>query len=282
MYFTNFPNIFYNYSVNGENVLKIVKDVTQNVRLQKQILDLVTLYDEYDLQDGDTPDIVAAKYYGNAAYHWIIMMANDKYDYINDWPMTAAVLDEYIREKYNRFNVTTWSYTVGTNTTTITATCPNHGITAATVTTNMTNPVTLENVFVTTSSDETGDTYTTAAEGISYTGKITDVTESTITIQLTGELTATVPSTWPTTIDGNDIVYDWVSTGGFSFWATNRETRIKQWQSNGYVVDDNVVGAVPVTYYDYETKLNDSKRRIKLISPRFINDILNELQQLIG
>lgn len=280
MYFTNFPNIFYTYTINGENVLKIVKDVTQNVRLQKMVLEAVTLYDEYDLQDGDTPDIVAAKYYGNANYHWIVMMTNEKYDYINDWPMTNAVLDDYIHEKYNRFDATRWSYVVSSNKTTITAVCPNHGIIGSSgpspdVTTNMTNPVTIENVFVTTTSAETADTITVPAEGISYTGTITAVTASTITIVLNGELTGTVPSSWPAG------THDWVATGGLTIRTTNREYLIKQWESDGYVVSDDYAGAVSVTYHAYETRLNDSKRRIKLISPRFVNDIVNELQQLI-
>lgn len=275
MYFINFPNIYYSYTINGQNVLKLVKDVTQNVRLQKRVLELVTLYDEYDLQDGDTPDIVAAKYYGNANYHWVVMITNEKYDYVNDWPMTSAVLDDYIREKYNRFEATSWTYQVTTNKTTITAVCPNHGIVSSEITTNMTNPVTLENVFVVTASAETGETFTTAAEAISYTGKITSVTDSTITIELNGELTATVPDFWPAG------TYSWAATGGFSIWTTNRENRIKHWVLNKYIVNDSTIGSEPITYYNHETNINDSKRRIKLISPNLVNDIVTELQQLI-
>ena len=33
-----------------------------------------------DPVDGETPEIVAEKVYGNAEYHWIIMLANDIYD----------------------------------------------------------------------------------------------------------------------------------------------------------------------------------------------------------
>lgn len=276
MYFSNFPNMYYSYTINDESVLKIVKDITQNVRLQKQFLELITLYDEYDLQEGDTPDIVAAKYYGNANYHWIVMMTNEKYDYINDWPMPYNVLNDYIRDKYNKFNATSWSYTVAAGKTTITAVCPNHGITSSEVTTNMTNPVTIENVYVTTSSATTGEKYTTNPTGIQYTGTVTSVTTSNIVIEVDGTLTSTVPNTWPA---GS---HTWSPVGGMTLWTTNRESLIKYWQRDGYIVDDGTVGAEPITYYDYETKLNDSKRRIKLISPGVINEFINELQQLIG
>jgi len=38
--------------------------------------------------------------YGNAQYHWVIMLANERYDYLADWPMTQVALDQYVIDKY--------------------------------------------------------------------------------------------------------------------------------------------------------------------------------------
>lgn len=100
MYFKEFPDIYYLYNINGEEVLKVVKDITQNVRLRKQILENVTLYDEYDVREGETPEIVSDKIYGSPYYHWVIMLANQKYNYVEDWPKNYHQLEEYILEKY--------------------------------------------------------------------------------------------------------------------------------------------------------------------------------------
>jgi hypothetical protein len=78
----------------------IVKDITRNIRFRRDILANIAVYDEYDIIDGETPEIVAERIYGNPEYHWIVMLANDRYDYRNDWPLTYNNLQQYITDKY--------------------------------------------------------------------------------------------------------------------------------------------------------------------------------------
>jgi hypothetical protein len=78
----------------------LMKDVTRNIRFRRDVLANVTVYDDYDIVDGETPEIIAEKIYGNAEYHWIVMLSNDRYDYRNDFPLTYVDLQRYIEEKY--------------------------------------------------------------------------------------------------------------------------------------------------------------------------------------
>jgi hypothetical protein len=100
MYFKGFGSIYYDFNIKGENQLKVVRDITTNVRVRKQVLSKMTIFDFYDMREGETPEIVAKKIYGNAELHWIIMLANDRYDYINDFPMGAHQLERYIDRTY--------------------------------------------------------------------------------------------------------------------------------------------------------------------------------------
>lgn len=100
MYFENFPDIYYEFEINGVRELKVVKDVTNNIRLRKAILENIALYDEYDIKDGETPEIISHKVYGSSLYHWVIMICNNRYDYIEDFPKSMKVLDDYIKNKY--------------------------------------------------------------------------------------------------------------------------------------------------------------------------------------
>lgn len=100
MYFQNFPKIYYEFDIGKDTVLKPITDITANVRLRKQILSNITLYDLYDIKDGETPEILADRIYGSSQYHWIIMLVNDRYDYLKDWPMNSSILEEYIHSKY--------------------------------------------------------------------------------------------------------------------------------------------------------------------------------------
>lgn len=100
MYFENFPKFAYDFDINGERKVLIVSDITRNVRFRKEILSNVTLYDEYDIKEGETPEIIAEKLYGNSQYHWIVMLVNGRYDYIKDFPLTYTALTQYITDKY--------------------------------------------------------------------------------------------------------------------------------------------------------------------------------------
>lgn len=84
--------------------LELVTDITSNVRFMKDILSSVTLYDEYDIKDGESPEIISEKFYGSPEYHWVIMLANERYDYITDFPLSTHSLEEHITNTYGSGN----------------------------------------------------------------------------------------------------------------------------------------------------------------------------------
>jgi len=100
MYFDNFPTFLYPYTVNNKLEYKLVKDISQNVRVRKEILSNVTLYDEYDIRDGETPEIISEKIYGSPLYHWVVMLCNDRYNYVDDFPLPIPELEKHIANKY--------------------------------------------------------------------------------------------------------------------------------------------------------------------------------------
>lgn len=105
MYFKNFPTIYYGFEINGKTEVKTIVDITRNVRVLKSLLSNITLYDLYDIRDGETPEMISYKFYNTPMYHWVIMLINDKYDYISDFPLSEVNLVEFIKEKYGEDNV---------------------------------------------------------------------------------------------------------------------------------------------------------------------------------
>lgn len=106
MYFESFKNMFYSYiDKDGTEQFVKLKDITQNVRFKKEVLENISLYEYYDIRDGDTPEIISEKFYGSPLYHWVIMISNLRYDYINDFPMSQVDLEEHIRQKYGEEHV---------------------------------------------------------------------------------------------------------------------------------------------------------------------------------
>lgn len=285
MYFKSFPNIYYNFMTDNGEELRVVKDITTNVRLRKKVLELISVYDVYDIQDGETPETIAFNYYGNALYHWIIMLANERYDITTDWPMSYSVLNSYIQDKYNYYTAESWYVSsVSQNRTVVTVYAPSHGLTADTISSSMTNPITVSDMLMTTSSSILNDTIVLPVEGLSSTGTILtgsgDITANTLKIQFDGTISNGTPDGWP--VD-ESITYTWLPYNGLKFNTSNREYLISHYESDkGFVVEPSVADCVPITYYDKEVRANDAKRRIKLVASNVIGVILDDLKTLIN
>lgn len=259
MYFKDFPTIFYQFDIGSDTVLKTIRDITANVRLRKELLSNITIYDSYDIQEGDTPEIIAAKYYGSSQLHWAIMLANETFDYQVDFPMADAVLQQYVVDKYNRLDATSWSY----DGTSVTATIPSHGIDPG-----YTSTVTVLNAFVL----QTDATEKEVASYLSGAMEVLAITNDTVVFTAAGAITG-------------------VPVGGLTLYTLHREYDTHHYELDGYVVNayadhsiyqEDVSGAVEVQNYDYEVTLNDSKRRIKLITPSIVAQIARELTNLLG
>jgi len=105
MYFNRLPEMLYNFPfADGEKII-VVRDITANVRVLKQTLENIALFDQYDIIDGETPEIVSAKWYDTPKYHWALMIANQRFDYVNDWPLTYTALQQYCIDKYGADNI---------------------------------------------------------------------------------------------------------------------------------------------------------------------------------
>ena len=100
MYFDdNFPVIPYD-SV-GNYKFKDVTNLLRRVALRAKVKTSTLLYDTYDVKNGETPESLADKLYGDSEYHWIIMLINDITDRYHEWPMSEAQFSQYLKDKYS-------------------------------------------------------------------------------------------------------------------------------------------------------------------------------------
>ena len=105
MYFREFDTLAYKFNIGGKEEYHLMTDITKNVRIRKELLSNMTLYDSYIMVDGETPEIIAEKVYGHADYHWAIMLANDRYDLLNDFPLRDFVMEKVIIDKYGEEHI---------------------------------------------------------------------------------------------------------------------------------------------------------------------------------
>ena len=99
MYFESFPTIF--YDANGDGTFKDVKNLLRRVGLRTLVKTNVLLFDTYEVKEGETPEMIAHKLYGDSNLHWIILMINEVTDRYHQWPMTVPQFLDFINDKYD-------------------------------------------------------------------------------------------------------------------------------------------------------------------------------------
>ena len=102
MYFENFPVIQFASVKGGEP--KIVTNLLRRVALRAKVKENTMMFDTYDVREGETPEMIAHKLYGDAELHWIVCMTNDIVNRFHDWPMNTNQFLSYVRDKYDNPN----------------------------------------------------------------------------------------------------------------------------------------------------------------------------------
>ena len=97
-FFNRFPKM--SYDIKGNGNFKLVTDIIRRVKIKSAIKDNSALFDKYDVQSGDSPETVAYKIYGDAKYHWVIILMNDITDRYYDWPLKDQDFETYVNQKY--------------------------------------------------------------------------------------------------------------------------------------------------------------------------------------
>lgn len=249
MYFKQFPQIYYDFpqTTTSDVNLQILTDITTNIRFRKEVLENITLYDYYDILEGETPEMIAEKVYGNPELHWVIMLVNQRYDYLRDFPMTSAELEEYCINTYGADNLQKVHHYEKDGLVV-------EGIATIKIPAKQISEFKVHDFIV-------NEPHANARiESI-------DLASSTVNVMLdygsfsAGEL---VTLKGIRTDKSGKVIY----TAILNFQIAN----------NGFSLNDNYVA---ITNYAYENIQNEKKRRIKLISSRLVDQIVREFQKLV-
>ena len=98
MYFSKFPLMV--YDIKGNSNYTLLPDILRRVKLRTGLSSSRFVFDKYNVKEGEKPEDVAFKYYGDPEYHWVIMMVNNITDRYYGWPMDQAQFAEYLTDKY--------------------------------------------------------------------------------------------------------------------------------------------------------------------------------------
>ena len=98
MYFQNFPVIYYK----GKDVTNLLRRVGVRTKAKTNMV----MFETYDVKEGETPEMIADKLYGDSTLHWVVLMVNNIVDRYHEWPMAGNQFLDYVNEKYSNPSAT--------------------------------------------------------------------------------------------------------------------------------------------------------------------------------
>jgi hypothetical protein len=98
-YFNFFPKTLY-VKPNESSDADLVTNIVSRFGFEPSFKDNNAIFYEYEIRDGDTPEIIAGKIYGDSEKHWVILNYNDIVDPNYDWPLEQRTLNRFIDAKY--------------------------------------------------------------------------------------------------------------------------------------------------------------------------------------
>jgi hypothetical protein len=236
-YFANFPEIQYKFS---DGNYATIKDLFRKAKIENERIDSIINYTYYEVQEGDRPDVVASRLYGDGDLYWTFFLVNDFLGSMNDWYRDSVIFDAFMNEKY-----------------------PGYVLNA----TNSTDILTSSGKFLlgeafTSSNGATGrlcEINATMKRIVAvYDGALQAIAGNTITGNISGR-----SFTLASTSKHRDAVHHYLETSGV--WSNL----------------DNPTNTV-VTNEEHERNLNEEKRRIKIIEPRYIRQVVREFESIMS
>ena len=104
MYFSKFPLIIYDSVGNGE--FKIVTNLLRRVAIRSKVRVNTMFFDTYDVKEGETPEMIAHKLYGDPELHWVVLLVNNVTERYHQWPKNTNQFLAYINDKYSDVDAT--------------------------------------------------------------------------------------------------------------------------------------------------------------------------------
>jgi len=105
MYFNIVPNIAYDQKPISfpfsESDYIVAKNFFRRYKLNDDIFSQAVYFKKYAIEDGERPDTIAKKVYGNPYYDWVILLTNNVINAQYDWPLSGYDLAQVIESNFD-------------------------------------------------------------------------------------------------------------------------------------------------------------------------------------
>lgn len=219
------------YTVDDYQTGQVVRDIFRRVVLSNETKAKFSAFDEYDIRDGDTPEVIAYKIYGDPNYHWVLLLTNELFDGRFDFPLSQLNLKQFVEDNYSGL------YDI------------HHYEDASGDETNGILTLASSSAF---GNFQAGDAFTTNLSSVGYINSKAS----------------------------NSSIHVTTTSGGIN--AGDQIIKLSNASITANVTTVTVSSnCTSISNFEYEDALNETKRRIKILKPEFVNEIELELSKKI-
>jgi hypothetical protein len=101
MYFKNFPLLVY-VDADNQNNRNIATNILTRSAFLREITENSAIFYSYQIKNGETPEIIADKLYGDPNRHWIVLLFNKIMNPMYEFPLDDKQLIELVTKKYDQ------------------------------------------------------------------------------------------------------------------------------------------------------------------------------------
>lgn len=284
-YFTKHGTISYN----GE----IVVDIIKSVRFKEFVKKNVVTYYPYTIREGERAETIAYNYYDDERYAWVVYLSNNIIDPYHQWPLSVKEFSKFIIQKYgsteNAMERVAFYRNNWYSDDSMLSTAAFGAL-----------PADLKKYWspVIGFSGEIGSYERKKEDSIVDTNIIVDIVVNSsegfiegekVTQRTSGNISATgfIKAIKDGVITVNNVEGAFAATGGSvgSLIGKDSETSrqiVSQAITYRAIPELEYVYWSPISMYDYEDELNESKKHIKLIDRQYISIIEDQMIELLS
>jgi hypothetical protein len=299
MYFEKFPLLQYPVKDGNNFRYVFVRNLLRRVALSEDLMSAESVFMEYSVKDGERPEHIAERVYGDPAYHWLILLANNIIDPYHGWYMSGSALEEYIQKKYGGYSVyigttsdaffyqssvdsgatltqggnsmTILDYSPELCKLTVNGTTPSTGSATIGVSGGTEYTVKIQRVDPSyTAVHHFAIPYVSGLCGASTEFTVDPLSQQTGSYSVVGGVVGSAENEYPNL---TTVGIGYSGSGVVDLW----ETYIGKYIG----VSGAAVNTYAVSNYTYENTKNDAVRTIKVLHPRFKKTALTELESLL-
>lgn len=240
-YFKHIPNIGYDFKSDGN--IAVAKDLFKKVQIFPYLQQSISGYEYYQVMDGERPDILANKLYGDSTLYWTFFLVNENLQDFNDWPKSNSLLKKFIDRKYPG------TILIGSASTDIVS--YNHD-------TNVSSKFLL------------GEKVSISNGAFGFVTKVDPTFNRIVVNSVNGSF-------------ANDfVVTGEKSNKSFTISSVSLEKVVtRHYLDSNDLLTLSSSGNTPVSYEEHEINVNNDKESIRYILPQFISSVVSEFRELM-